>query len=94
MVLLFECPREVLEERLANRGRGDDVKGTIEKRIITFETQTEEAVKSYDARGKVVRIDASGSKEIVFEEVVKALRKAGVRLDTVQGDGVEKNGEV
>lgn len=59
-VLFFECPEEVMQERLLSRGqvsaRIDDNIQSIKKRFVVFVNQTSEVVNYYDKQGKVVRI--------------------------------------
>ena len=58
-------------ERLAGRGRGDDDPSVVEKRFKTYENDTLPIVKQYEEKGKLVRVDANGTKEEVFERVAK-----------------------
>jgi adenylate kinase family enzyme len=79
-MLVFECPEEILVQRLLQRGRGDDDTETIEKRIATFQSSTEAVIDRYDERAKVVRLRADTSREIVYERILAALENAGIGL--------------
>lgn len=76
--LYFECPEEEMKKRLLgrNEGRADDNEETIKKRIETFNETTVPVINSLD---NVIKIDASKSKEEIFEEVLKKLDEKGIR---------------
>ena len=48
---------------MAGRGRGDDDPSVVEKRFKTYENDTLPIVKQYEEKGKLVRVDANGTKE-------------------------------
>jgi UMP-CMP kinase len=72
-VLCFECPEEVMQERLLKRGetsgRDDDNIQTILKRFDTFKTQTMLVVLALERAGLVRRISAVPPPEVVFTTV-------------------------
>lgn len=73
-VLFFECPLEVCVERCLGRGesgsgRIDDNLDILKKRIEVFLKQTQPIVDYYERLNLVRKVDASKSKEIVFEDV-------------------------
>jgi len=72
-ILFFDCPEEIMQERILKRGkssgRNDDNPETIKKRFNTHINETIPVVNSYDQRGKVVKIDANRSVEEVWEDV-------------------------
>jgi adenylate kinase len=76
-VLFFDCPMEVMEERLLNRGktsgRADDNAETIKKRFVTFTEQSLPVTDHYAKEGKLHKISAVPAPDEVFGEVVKAL---------------------
>jgi UMP-CMP kinase len=59
-LLLFECPEEVMLERLMNRGqtsgRLDDNVATIKKRFQNFVQETLPVIEYYDKKNKVRRV--------------------------------------
>jgi len=76
-VLFFECPEEVMQERLLSRGqtsgRQDDNIQSIKKRFIVFLEQTSAVVDYYDKQGKVVRINSNRQPDEVYNDVRKAI---------------------
>jgi UMP-CMP kinase len=71
--LFFDCPEEVLMERILKRaetsGRADDNVHSLRKRFQTFKDTCYPVVEYYEAKGKVRRIDADRSVDSVSEEV-------------------------
>uniref|UniRef100_A0A0D6R251 adenylate kinase n=1 Tax=Araucaria cunninghamii TaxID=56994 RepID=A0A0D6R251_ARACU len=70
-VLFFDCPEEEMEKRLLNRnqGRVDDNIETIRKRFKVFVESSLPVVDYYDSKGKVRKIDATRTKEDIFEGI-------------------------
>eukprot|EP00879_Flechtneria_rotunda_P010196 GHRR01010659.1.p1 GENE.GHRR01010659.1~~GHRR01010659.1.p1 ORF type:complete len:366 (+),score=147.50 GHRR01010659.1:558-1655(+) len=79
LVLAFDCPEEVMEQRLLKRGetsgRTDDNAETIRKRFNTFVEQSLPVITHYDQLGKCHRISAVPLPDQVFEEVQKAIEE-------------------
>jgi len=77
LTLFFECPEDTLLQRLLKRGetsgRIDDNIESIKKRFHTFEVTSMPVVDYYEKKGKVVRIDASSTREGVYLQVQKQL---------------------
>ncbi|KAK1250357.1 hypothetical protein MKX08_010360 [Trichoderma sp. CBMAI-0020] len=65
VVLFFDCPEKVMEERLLERGktsgRTDDNAESIRKRFRTFIETSMPVVNFYEGQGKVIKIDATPS---------------------------------
>ncbi|KAI0802149.1 adenylate kinase-domain-containing protein [Xylaria sp. FL0064] len=85
MVIVLECPDEVLIDRLLPRGRFDDKLENIRKRIRTFHETTSQVIKVYEDRGKVQTIKADSSIEAVNVQLTHLLearerRKMGDRI--------------
>ncbi|KAJ3262115.1 hypothetical protein HK103_003958 [Boothiomyces macroporosus] len=79
-VLAFDCPLQVLEKRLIERGktsgRADDNLETIKKRFATFKEQSLPVIQHYKQKGKVVEISSTAEIHEVYEESKKVfLRK-------------------
>ncbi|CAG8454661.1 4322_t:CDS:2 [Ambispora leptoticha] len=74
-ILYFDCPEEVMLERLLNRGktsgRVDDNIDSIRKRFITFKQQSYPVVEYYQRQGKVHSISCVDSPELVYQKVKK-----------------------
>ncbi|KAG5979647.1 hypothetical protein E4U55_004931 [Claviceps digitariae] len=70
MVLFFDCPEKVMEQRLLERGktsgRADDNAESIRKRFRTFVETSMPVVEYYEKQGKVVKVDATPAPEAVF----------------------------
>ncbi|KAF5134182.1 Uridylate kinase [Metarhizium anisopliae] len=70
MVLFFDCPEKVMEERLLERGktsgRADDNAESIRKRFRTFIETSMPVVDYYEKQAKVVKIDATPTPDQVF----------------------------
>jgi len=60
-VLFFDCPEEVMLERLLgrNEGRTDDNVETIKKRFVTFQESSMPVVQYYETLGKVRSVIAT-----------------------------------
>ena len=75
MVLVFDCPEEVLQERLLDRGktsgRSDDNLASIKKRFKTFHQQSEPVIAEFRRMGKVRIIDSIPPPDVVFNNVKK-----------------------
>lgn len=76
-VLFFDCPEEVMEQRLLKRGetsgRSDDNAETIRKRFKTFVEQSLPVKGHYEAKHLAHVISATAAPDVVFEDVCKAL---------------------
>ncbi|EFC39103.1 pyruvate phosphate dikinase [Naegleria gruberi] len=74
-VLFFDCPEEILEQRLLERGktsgRSDDNAESIKKRFKTYSDQTMPVIGYFKKTDRVKTIDSSKTQEEVFAEVCK-----------------------
>jgi UMP-CMP kinase len=68
MVLFFDVPEATMEARLLgrNEGRTDDNAATIRKRFAVFQEATQPVVAHYEGKGKVARVDGSGTPAEVY----------------------------
>ncbi|KAF2810684.1 P-loop containing nucleoside triphosphate hydrolase protein [Mytilinidion resinicola] len=82
LVLVLECPRKVMMLRALRRRRNerDNVDNT-NKRINTFEEKTVDAIRKYEAAGKVVRVQADADVPTVSAAIEETLRQSAIRLD-------------
>ena len=82
LTLFFDCPEEVMRERLLNRGktsgRVDDNEESIMKRFRTFIDTSMPVVDYYRKQGKVVEISTIPSQEKVHEEVKSKFKELGI----------------
>ena len=76
-MLYFECPYDVLEQRILGRakysGRSDDNIESIKFRFDTFKTETLPTVELFRSNGKCIEIDTSQNRQAVYDCVVKHL---------------------
>jgi UMP-CMP kinase len=69
-VLFFDCPEDVMLQRLLgrNEGRTDDNVETIKKRFKTFQESSMPVVQYYEGLGKVRSVAATASPEAVYAD--------------------------
>ena len=84
-VLSFDCPDDVLVQRLLERGktsgRDDDNEESIRKRLAVFHAETEPIIAQFERESpaKVARIDANRDRDAVFADLERILKeKLGV----------------
>lgn len=80
--LFFECPEQIMLNRLLNRGltsgRSDDNIDSIVKRFKTFVDDSMPVVEYFDNAGKVAKLRCDESIDEVYAKVQEALKKHGV----------------
>ena len=80
--LFFDCPEDVMSERLINRGktsgRTDDNAESIKKRFKTFVETSMPVVEYFEKQDKVVKIKAVKSPDEIYEDVKKAMAQRGM----------------
>jgi UMP-CMP kinase len=80
--LFFDCPEDVMQERLLNRGktsgRADDNIESIKKRFRTFVETSMPVVDEFESQGKVVKIMATEAPEAVYKNVQAKFKERGV----------------
>lgn len=81
-VLFYDCPEEVMQERLLERGktsgRTDDNIESIKKRFHTYTKETTPILQYYEHQSMVHRIDGTRDMEVVWADTKKA-------VDTMEG---------
>ena len=82
--LFFDCPEEVMQDRLVNRGktsgRADDNMESIKKRFKTFVETSMPVVEYFEKEGKVVKVKAVKSPDEIYEEVKKRMGERGFEM--------------
>lgn len=77
-VLFFDCPEEVMLERLMERGktsgRVDDNIESIKKRFKTFEETSMPVINMFAEQNKVIKINCNQSVEHVYQDVQKNIK--------------------
>ncbi|KAL6530226.1 hypothetical protein OROHE_014579 [Orobanche hederae] len=71
VVLFFNCPEEEMVKRVLNRNQGriDDNIDTVKERLKVFVELNLPVIKHYFKKGKLYKIDGTGSEEEIFERV-------------------------
>ena len=81
-ILFFDCPEDLMLERLINRGktsgRADDNEESIKKRFKTFIETSMPVVEYFEKAGKVEKVSATKTADGVYEDVRKAMEARGV----------------
>ena len=77
-MLYFECPYDVLEQRILGRakysGRSDDNVESVKLRFDTFKAKTLPTLEVFKSKNKVVEVDASQGREEVYAIVTESLK--------------------
>ena len=73
-MLYFECPYEVLEQRILSRakysGRSDDNVKSMKLRFDTYKAETLPTIDYFKNKNKCIEIDTSQDRESVYKNVV------------------------
>jgi UMP-CMP kinase len=76
-MLYFECPYDVLEERILGRakytGRSDDNVESLKLRFETFKAETLPTVELFKSKDRCVEVDTSQDRQTVYDLVVSHL---------------------
>lgn len=79
LVLYFECPENIMLERLLNRGktsgRSDDNLESIKKRFRTFIQTSMPVIDYYNDLDKVIKINCNEPVDEVYNHVVQQFKK-------------------
>ncbi|MCJ1311141.1 bifunctional uridylate/adenylate kinase [Agyrium rufum] len=82
--LFFDCPEDVMQERLLNRGktsgRSDDNAESIKKRFKTFVETSMPVVDHFEKQGKVVKVMATSGPDDVYAEVRDKMAERGFKV--------------
>lgn len=80
--LFFECPENVMLDRLLERGktsgRTDDNIESIKKRFRTFIDTSMPVVDYFEKQGKIVKVQCDQPVDVVYGKVKDALRSKGI----------------
>jgi len=86
LTLFLDCPEDVLLGRLLKRGetsgREDDNIESIRKRFRVFQEQSMPTVEYFEKQGRVIRVEATGTEEDVYQRIQAALDAKG--FETLQ----------
>ncbi|MCJ1459866.1 bifunctional uridylate/adenylate kinase [Mycoblastus sanguinarius] len=83
--LFFDCPEDVMTERLIDRGktsgRADDNAESIKKRFKTFVETSMPVVEYFEKEDKVVKVKAVKKPEEIYEEVKRRMGGRGFEME-------------
>ncbi|KAL8675336.1 MAG: hypothetical protein Q9168_000293 [Polycauliona sp. 1 TL-2023] len=83
-ILFFDCPEDLMQERLINRGktsgRADDNAESIKKRFRTFVETSMPVVDHFEKQGKVVKVSAAKGPDEIYAEVKKRMADRGFHM--------------
>ncbi|KAL3463789.1 adenylate kinase-domain-containing protein [Aspergillus heterothallicus] len=81
--LFLDTSEEVMEKRLLKRGetsgRDDDNAESIRKRFRTFVETSMPVVDAFEAQGKVIKVEATGTIEEVYSRIQAGFEERGIR---------------
>ena len=72
-VVLLAVSRDELIARLLGRGRADDTRETIERRLEVYETQTAPLIAYYRGHDLLCEVDGERAMDAVYGEITSAL---------------------
>jgi adenylate kinase len=73
LVLDLDVPTDLVIERLLGRGREDDTRESIRRRLELYEQETKPLIDLYAKRGLLVQIDGVGEEDKVFQRILDAI---------------------
>jgi adenylate kinase len=73
IVIDLDVPDDVVVERMLERGRDDDTKESIKRRLELYEQETAPLVDFYRQRGLLTVVDGSGPVERINQRIVEAI---------------------
>lgn len=77
LVIDLDVPTEKAIERLLGRGREDDTRESIRRRLELYESETKPLIDLYRARGLLVQVDGIGDEDDVFKRLLDAIDAPG-----------------
>ena len=76
IVINLEVPDQILIARLLSRGRKDDTKETISRRLQVYREQTTPLINYYRSRDKLYAVDGDRTPEFVSQSLKQIIDKA------------------
>jgi adenylate kinase len=73
VVVNLDVPHDLAIERLLGRGREDDTRESIKRRLDLYDQETKPLIDLYDLRGQLVRVDGVGEEEDVYHRLLDAI---------------------
>lgn len=73
VVVNLDVPHDLAIERLLGRGREDDTRESIKRRLDLYDQETKPLIDLYDLRGQLVRVDGVGEEDDVYHRLLDAI---------------------
>ncbi len=73
LVIDLDVPTDMAIERLLGRGREDDTRDSIRRRLELYDQETKPLIDLYRGRGLLVRVDGVGEEDEVFQRLLDAI---------------------
>jgi adenylate kinase len=77
LVIDLDVPTDRAIERLLGRGREDDTRESIRRRLELYDQETKPLIDLYRKRGVLVRVDGIGEEDKVFQRLLDAIDASG-----------------
>jgi adenylate kinase len=77
LVIDLDVPTDMAIERLLGRGREDDTRDSIRRRLELYDQETKPLTDLYRGRGLLVRVDGIGEEDEVFKRLLDAIDATG-----------------
>ena len=74
----IDVPKEVAVERALQRGRADDTRESVERRINAYYEDTMPTIDYFLHFGQLVKIDGTKSPDEVYQDILNALRETSL----------------
>jgi adenylate kinase len=75
VVVNLDVPHDLAIERLLGRGREDDTRESIKRRLDLYDQETKPLIDLYDLRGQLVRVDGVGDEDEVYQRLLDAINE-------------------
>jgi adenylate kinase len=83
LVVDLDVPKSLCIERLLERGREDDTRDSIDRRLELYEQETKPLIDLYRYRDQLVQVDGVGEQDEVHERLLAAIDE---RFDAVTAE--------
>jgi adenylate kinase len=83
LVIDLDVPEEMVIDRLLGRGREDDTRESISRRLELYDSETRPLIDLYRKRGLLARVDGVGDEDEVFQRLLDAI---DARFDKITAD--------
>jgi adenylate kinase len=77
LVIDLDVPTDLAIERLLGRGREDDTRDSIRRRLELYDQETKPLIDLYGKRGLLVRVNGVGEEDEVFKRLLDTIDATG-----------------